>query len=135
MKAILAIRCYKQNGHKAWIALRDVGNGYDILMGVIQISDHGDPEVIIKPARDGKTISTLMEAVVDFKARCNFYTHRQRLGGGHGVPGTHGWANRMSTLRTIPPCGTGAGIPSDSIYFSGIIGLEAQCQNLTQFNR
>ncbi len=64
------IRCYKQNGHKAWVVLRDVGGVYDILMGVIQIGE-ADPQVTIKP--NGKTITTLVEALVDFKARCNFY--------------------------------------------------------------
>jgi hypothetical protein len=70
MKTILACRCYKQNGHKAWIALRDVGDHYDILMGVIQIGE-ADPQVTIKP--NGKNVPTLIEAMVDFKARCNFY--------------------------------------------------------------
>jgi len=70
MRAILMIRCYKQNGHKAWVALRDTGNVYDILMGVIQTGE-ADPSVSIKP--NGKTIATLVEALVDFKARCNFY--------------------------------------------------------------
>lgn len=70
MKTIMMIRCYRQNGHKAWIALRDTGCGYDILMGVIQIGEV-DPQVTIKD--NGKAISTLVEALVDFKARCNFY--------------------------------------------------------------
>jgi hypothetical protein len=70
MKAILMIRCYKQNGHKAWVALRDIGGGYDILMGVIQIAET-DPQVSIKP--NGKVIATLVEALVVFKACCNFY--------------------------------------------------------------
>jgi hypothetical protein len=72
MKAILTVRCYKSNGHKAWIALRDAGSNYDILMGVIQTNGlEGEPSVTIKP--NGKPISTLVEAMVDFKARCNFY--------------------------------------------------------------
>lgn len=70
MKSILTVRCYKQNGHKAWIALRDVGPHYDVLMGVIQIGE-ADPQVNIKS--NGKQVSTLIEAMVDFKARCNFY--------------------------------------------------------------
>lgn len=47
-----------------------MGDHYDILMGVIQINE-ADPQVSIKP--NGKTITTLVEALVDFKARCNFY--------------------------------------------------------------
>jgi len=70
MKTILTLRCYKQNGHKAWVALRDVGDHYDILMGVIQIGE-ADPQVSIK--QNGKDIPTIIEAMVDFKARCNFY--------------------------------------------------------------
>jgi hypothetical protein len=64
------IRCYKQNGHKAWVALRDIGTGYDILMGVIQIAE-ADPQISIKS--NGRIVTTLVEALVDFKARCNFY--------------------------------------------------------------
>ena len=67
------IRCYKQNGHKAWVALRDVGNGYDILMGTIQIGE-ADPQVVTKS--NGKIVTTLVEALVDFKARCNFYVEQ-----------------------------------------------------------
>jgi len=70
MKAILMIRCYKQNGHKAWVALRDVGSGYDILMSVIEIGE-ADPKVTVK--NNGRAVPTLVEALVDFKARCNFY--------------------------------------------------------------
>ena len=64
------VRCYKQNGHKAWVALRDLGDTYDILMGVIQIGE-ADPQVTVK--NNGKAVPTLVEALVDFKARCNFY--------------------------------------------------------------
>lgn len=73
MKAILMIRCYRQNGHKAWVALRDIGESYDILMGVIQIGEV-DPTVNVKA--NGKVITTLVEALVDFKARCNFYVEQ-----------------------------------------------------------
>jgi len=68
------VRCYKQNGHKAWVALRDAGPGFEILMGVIQTGE-ADPSVSIKP--NGKTITTLVEALVDFKARCNFYVENR----------------------------------------------------------
>lgn len=68
MKTILMLRCYKQNGHKAWIVLRDVGDAYDILMGVLQ-AGAAEPEV----KSNGKLVPTLVEALVDFKARCNFY--------------------------------------------------------------
>jgi hypothetical protein len=39
-------------------------------MGVIQINE-ADPQVTIKD--NGKGISMLVEALVDFKSRCNFY--------------------------------------------------------------
>jgi hypothetical protein len=67
VRTILMIRCYKQNGHKAWVVLRDVGGVYDILMGVLQ-SGAAEPEI-----KQGKSFLTLVEALVDFKARCNFY--------------------------------------------------------------
>ncbi len=67
MRTILMLRCYKQNGHKAWVVLRDVGGVYDILMGVLQ-SGATEPEI-----KQGKSFLTLVEALVDFKARCNFY--------------------------------------------------------------
>ncbi len=71
MRAILMVRCYKQNGHKAWVVLRDVGNNYDILMAVIP-EDASEPKLKL----NGKVITTLVEALVDFKVRCNFYVEQ-----------------------------------------------------------